>query len=899
MRQPMPITLREVEDAKTVTCRNRNEDNMIKSRLVFALRFVVASLCVWQTQVAAGQGASPGVRGRLEPAPDSTLNVSALPSIVIPRLPKAPVIDGVWSAEEWKDAEATRTFVVPMVGSNATPETRAWMGVDTQRLYLAVYCGLTPGTEPHASTTNHDGSVYEDDSVEFAIWPDRQSVNLYQIIVNSRGAVYDACNKVDPLTGDKPVYGKAADWNPSCERAVGRLKDAWILEMAIPLREVGIRADNVQIMRFNLWRNIIPGPARYSSWSTMPKINALLARGYGFGICSIPFAKGQTFQLGNRTDLGHAGLFALNGDRWSFLSTQRDDVEFTINLPAQSFADTPVLVTPTITPLLPGGTNAQPMVLEPLQIKSFTPQRLVIDGLEPGDYKLSLKISGALTLPEAGGTIMARKAGISMPIAGKVVFDDHDWLDAKAVATNNGVETAMTPGALLKTEFAAPVLCFDPTDDETITCMTEYKGKLYIGSCTDPAGTDTGSIFTYDPELHVWKKVFQVNEQGLIRLEVYGDTMYVPGYDANDGQWDLGNIYLHDGTKWIERRTVPRAVHTYGMAVFKDRLYLSADIFDEAPLDDVNNGRAPLYGRVVSSGDNGLTWREEYRGPTQGQDVGLLAVFKNQLVLNARGDLIAFNGRKWRSFNPNAGYLFVLDYAVDKDRLLMGTPNGLCYYDGERYWRSQLFSWGCVRGISRFGDYWLLSSYSVPGTAFRHGPGGTHDYPTIKEADPKTPKFWASLMAVPSAILEQDAKGDLSRNNEDVWKRVKYSKCAELPACIRQFRGRLFIGTHGEGRVMVLPVVKDGVLESTPRPIKNAGAYRLYFETATSPGTAVRMQVRCAATKESLSGVAFVGPDGTAETFFTDSGASFNVAQAGFLQYRAALTTQAPARTPY
>ncbi len=84
------------------------------------------------------------MRCRLEPAPDSTLNATALPSIVIPRLPRVPVIDGVWSAEEWKDAEATRTFVVPVVGSNAMPETRAWMGVDTQRLYLAVYCGLTP-----------------------------------------------------------------------------------------------------------------------------------------------------------------------------------------------------------------------------------------------------------------------------------------------------------------------------------------------------------------------------------------------------------------------------------------------------------------------------------------------------------------------------------------------------------------------------------------------------------------------------------------------------------------------------------------------------------------------------------------------------------------------------------
>ena len=98
--------------------------------------------------------------------------------------------------------------------------------------------------------------------------------------------------------------------------------------------------------------------------------------------------------------------------------------------------------------------------------------------------------------------------------------------------------------------------------------------------------------------------------------------------------------------------------------------------------------------------------------------------------------------------------------------------------------------------------------------------------------------------------------------------------------------------------MLVLPVVKEGVLESTPRPIKNAGAYRLYWETATPPGTAVRLQVRCAATKETLAGAVFVGADGTAEKFFEESGATFHVAQTGFLQYRVVMTTHDPSRSP-
>jgi hypothetical protein len=835
------------------------------------------------------------VECRLEPAPDAAAWASrGLPHLVIPRMPKAPVIDGQWTAEEWQGAEATGAFVVPVTGTNADPATRAWLGVDAQNLYVAVHCGLAAGVEPHAAVTNHDGDTFLDDSVELYVWPGSQSTNYHHFVVNSRAVAYDAIHQAEPLTGERRAFGKPGEWNPPYAKAVGRDKDGWVLELAIPLREIGIRPEGVQVVRFNLWRNSVPGATRFATWSPTPKVDGHLLRAHGFGILTFAAAKGEDVRIDSRADWGHAGVFGLNASLWTAISPQRPDIVFWLNLPASVLDDRPSLLTPTLTPILPGGADGTPVVLGDLRITSPEPTRLVLDGLAPGDYRLSLKVSGGLSLPAADGLIRARAANVPAPITGRVVFDDRDWRGADAVASTTNVETALTAEALLKTEFAKPVLLFDPTDDETITCLAEFKGKLYLGSCTQPSGTDTGSIYTYDPDLHLWQKVFQVNEQGLIRLEVYGDTLYIAGYDANDGGWDLGNIYLHDGTNWVERRTVPRAVHTYGLAVYKDRIYLSADIFDEGLVGDNSKSRVPLYGRVVSSGDRGLTWREEYRGATQGQDVGLLAVFKDQLVLNARGDLFVAAGQEWRALNPaNASFLYVLEYAADTERLLLGTPFGLCYYDGARYWRSGFFSRGPMRGITRFGSDWVLAQYSTPNDV-RHGPGGTHSYPSLKPQAGAGPGFWASLQVVPPEVLNRDATGQ-----EIDWKELKFVPSSELPTCLLSHRGRLYIGTHPEGRVLVLPVAKEGALESAPRAVPSADACRLYWEAGTPPGTTVRFQVRSATTRETLADAAYLGPDGTPETFYEQSGSPVRTLPSGFFQYRAVLATQDSARTPY
>ncbi len=436
--------------------------------------------------------------------------------------------------------------------------------------------------------------------------------------------------------------------------------------------------------------------------------------------------------------------------------------------------------------------------------------------------------------------------------------------------------------------------------------MTDFQGKLYLGSCTQPAMTDTGSVFTYDPETNEWEKVFQVNEQGLVRLEVYGDRLYIPGYDANDGGWDLGNIYIHDGETWVEHRTVPRAVHIYGLAVYKDRIYVSADIFDEPPpgktVDEASEEGLPIYGRVVSSGDGGETWGEEYRGPEQGQDVGFMTVFEDKLVLNAHGDLLLFDGTSWERLGLSPNALVVLDYAVDGDALLLGTSVGLCAFDGEKLQPLDT-SWGMgnhVRAVRRFGGRWVVVSNFIAGGTLRHGPGGT-GYMYLEGEDEKPFASW--LKVIPdvlfraTVLLDPDAQRQIEERKPEEW--VRWVHCGEMLVSAHAFAGRLFFGTHPEGRALVLPVAKEGRLESTPRTLSQGGQYLLSWAAATPPGTSCRFQVRTASTLEALESTPFVGPDGEASSFFEQPGTEFEVAAPGFLQYRVVLETENPAITPY
>jgi hypothetical protein len=494
---------------------------------------------------------------------------------------------------------------------------------------------------------------------------------------------------------------------------------------------------------------------------------------------------------------------------------------------------------------------------------------------------------------------MLAAASFALRAMSSTVFDDSDWRSPAAVSCVEGAECEMTAEPLLKTEFKEPVFLFDPTDDETITTITDFKRKLYLASCTRPSHTDTGTVYTYDPETHQWQKAFQVDEQGIVGLEVYGDRLYIAGYDSNEGR-EFGNIYVHDGATWVKHRTVPRAIHEYGLTLYHDRIYVSAAITDAPPpgmtIDEaVEKGLAVTYGRVVSSGDGGLTWREEYREPRPGQDVSSMTVWRDRLILNAQGDLIIFDGKQWRPLGLNPSCLIVFAYRDAGDLLILGTPFGLGFYDGKRFWLEpggySIGGGSHVRDVIRFGERWFVLENWIPGATIRHGPGGTGylRFGAVQET---------ILLGVPDQEFREAAHGKRTRR---IWDSIVVINVPpdDMAVCAHAFKGRLFLWTHPKGRVLVLPVVKEGALDSMPRPVVNAGTYILSWEAATPVGTSCQLQIRAAATREALEKLPFVGPDGSRASCFDSPGAALRIDQPGFVQYRVLLKTENPALTPY
>ena len=101
-----------------------------------------------------------------------------------------------------------------------------------------------PGCGLKTKTTERDGEVYLDDSVEIAISPDTSTV--YHLIVNSAGVVFDTRNTYEPFVQDIKWNFKKLEVSSIAESG------SWELELKIPLSEIGNPKDFVMM---NVARN--------------------------------------------------------------------------------------------------------------------------------------------------------------------------------------------------------------------------------------------------------------------------------------------------------------------------------------------------------------------------------------------------------------------------------------------------------------------------------------------------------------------------------------------------------------------------------------------------------------------------------------------------------------------
>jgi hypothetical protein len=136
-----------------------------------------------------------------------------------------PKLDGALDDQTWADADMTELLTA--IDAGEPWPTRVVAAYDEKFLYVAYACAKAASAEYEDATTGRerDADLASGDRIELSIDIDRDYVTAWQLSVDHRGRVHDAC------WGD-------ASWNPKWYVAATQDEDAWYVEAAIPLSEL-------------------------------------------------------------------------------------------------------------------------------------------------------------------------------------------------------------------------------------------------------------------------------------------------------------------------------------------------------------------------------------------------------------------------------------------------------------------------------------------------------------------------------------------------------------------------------------------------------------------------------------------------------------------------------------
>lgn len=146
------------------------------------------------------------------------------PAARAPRVAEKPVLDGKLGDSVWH-AAAPIELRSALADDESWPAT-AWLAGDEEHLYLAVRCRRTMPVPPlPAGTRQRDSDLAAHDRVEFCFDVDRDYATYYRFAVDHRGWTTESC------WGD-------TTWDPKWFVAAGGDDGEWIVEAAIPWREL-------------------------------------------------------------------------------------------------------------------------------------------------------------------------------------------------------------------------------------------------------------------------------------------------------------------------------------------------------------------------------------------------------------------------------------------------------------------------------------------------------------------------------------------------------------------------------------------------------------------------------------------------------------------------------------
>ena len=187
---------------------------------------------------------------RKELSEPESVQLSAVKKTVftLPKMKKAPRIDGNFVEAEWADAARLGGFVElgnPRLQCDLPGDVYA--GCDDKNLYFCLAGKLIGNTQLVNRIHENDDRVYADDAFEIHLRPPTLKQGNYQAIINYSGAVYDA------FSGRK-------NWNAHWRTKSGIYEGTWYCEVAVPLADFKSRFQENSEWEFNLCRDLQKDP---------------------------------------------------------------------------------------------------------------------------------------------------------------------------------------------------------------------------------------------------------------------------------------------------------------------------------------------------------------------------------------------------------------------------------------------------------------------------------------------------------------------------------------------------------------------------------------------------------------------------------------------------------------